>query len=115
MAHAVCAEAEMNVGNMREFNVGGENILLYRLSDGYYATQPRCSHLFFPLKRGQVLDDCRVRCSFHRAEFDIRTGAVDCWACFPPGVQLLNVLRSEKALKTYPVNVIDGTVYVEID
>lgn len=114
MAHAVCAVAEMTIGGMREFAVDGETILLYRLSDGFYATQPRCTHLFFPLRRGRLLDDCRVQCPFHRAQFDIRTGEVQCWANFPPGVQLLNVLRGEKALKTYAVNVVDGMVYVEI-
>ena len=113
MATAVCAEAEMAVGTIREFEVSGQAVLVYRLADGFYATQPRCTHLFMPLKKGKIIDGCKVQCPFHRAEFDIRTGEVACWANFPPGVQLLNVLRSEKALKTYPVNVVDGMVYVE--
>lgn len=114
MATAVCAEAEMAVGTIREFEVAGENVLVYRLEDGFYATQPRCTHLFMPLKKGKIVDGCKVQCPFHRAQFDIRTGEVACWANFPPGVQLLNVLRSEKALKTYPVNVVDGMVYVAV-
>lgn len=113
MAQAVCAEAELAVGSIREFEVNGESVLVYRLEDGFYATQSRCTHLFMPLKKGKIIDGCKVQCPFHRAQFDIRTGEVACWASFPPGVQLLNVLRSEKALKTYPVNVVDGMVYVE--
>ena len=35
-------------------------------------------------------------------------------ANFPPGIQLLNVVRSEKALKTYRAVVEDGEVVVEV-
>lgn len=113
MATAVCAEAEVAVGTIREIEVSGKSLLLYRLEDGFYATQANCTHLFMPLKKGKIVDGCKVQCPFHRAQFDIRTGEVACWASFPPGIQLLNALRSEKALKTYPVNVVDGMVYVE--
>jgi 3-phenylpropionate/trans-cinnamate dioxygenase ferredoxin subunit len=100
--------------SMRGFTVGEEKILLFRLSDGFYATQARCTHLFMPLEKGTLVDGERVRCKFHRAEFDVRTGKVCKWATFPPGVQLLNVLRSEKDLKTYRIDVKDGKVYVEV-
>ena len=40
-----------------------------------------------------------------RSRFDIRTGEVIDWANFPPGIQLLNAVRGEKALKTYPVSI----------
>ena len=54
------------------------------------------------------------QCPLHRARFDIRTGKVCEWANFPPGIQLLNVVRSEKALKTYKVSVKDGEVRVHL-
>ena len=66
------------------------------------------------MEKGKIVDDCKIQCPFHRARFDIRTGAVVDWANFPPGVQLLNVVRGEKALKTYPVSVENGRVSVEI-
>jgi 3-phenylpropionate/trans-cinnamate dioxygenase ferredoxin subunit len=114
MAVAVCAEGEIPVGTHREFDVNGTTVLVYHLDDGFYATQNRCTHLFMSLKKGKIVDGCRVQCPFHRAQFDIRTGEVHCWANFPPGVQLLNVVRGEKALQTFPVNVVDGMVYVEV-
>jgi 3-phenylpropionate/trans-cinnamate dioxygenase ferredoxin subunit len=55
-----------------------------------------------------------VQCPFHKARFDIRTGEVIDWANFPPGIQLLNALRGEKALKTYKVSVRDGEVRVSV-
>ena len=115
MAVAVCAATDLPVGEKKEFEVNGETILLFHLADGFYATQHRCTHLFMPLKRGKIVDGCKVQCPFHRAQFDVCTGEVACWANFPPGVQLLNVVRSEKGLRTFPTNVVDGTVYVEVD
>jgi 3-phenylpropionate/trans-cinnamate dioxygenase ferredoxin subunit len=44
----------------------------------------------------------------------VRTGELHNWANFPPGIQLLNVLRSEKALKTYRAVVEGGEVVVEV-
>ena len=55
-----------------------------------------------------------LECPFHRARFDVRTGEVIEWANFPIGVQLLNLVRKEKALKTFPVTVQEGKVFVEV-
>jgi 3-phenylpropionate/trans-cinnamate dioxygenase ferredoxin subunit len=50
----------------------------------------------------------------HRARFDIRTGEVIDWANFPPGIQLLNVVRGEKALKTYTISVLKDDVRIKL-
>lgn len=110
----VCKVSELPVGEMKPFKVGDTNILLYHLEGGFHATQTSCTHTFAPLGRGKIVDGCRVRCPLHRAEFDIRTGEVHKWANFPPGIQLLNVVRGEKALKTYPVVVEAGEVAVDV-
>jgi len=99
---------------MKAFTVAGERIIVYHLKDGFYATQSNCTHVFAPLAKGKIVDGCKVQCPFHRARFDIRTGEVIDWANFPPGIQLLNALRGEKALKTYKVSVRDGEVHVRI-
>ena len=113
-SYVVCKEGEVPVGSSKPIKVGGETVLLFHLEDGYYATQSNCTHLFMPLKKGKILDGCRVQCPFHRAEFDIKSGEVERWACFPPGIQVVNTLRKEKALKTFPVEVKDGDVYVDL-
>ena len=64
--------------------------------------------------KGKLLDGCKVQCPFHRARFDIRTGEVIDWANFPPGIQVLNIVRGEQALKTYKVSVRDGEVRVSV-
>jgi 3-phenylpropionate/trans-cinnamate dioxygenase ferredoxin component len=112
--HSVCRSDELGIGQMKDFTVGAQKIVLYHLSDGFFATQPNCTHLFAPLARGKIVEDCRVQCPFHRARFDIRTGKVIDWANFPPGIQLLNAVRSEKALRTFKVSVEAGDVQVDI-
>jgi len=112
--HTVGSAGEIAVGKLKAVTAGGEKLLVYRLSDGYYATQSKCTHLFASLEKGKILEDCKIQCPFHRARFDIRTGEVIDWANFPPGVQLLNVVRGEKALKTFPVRVEGGSVQVSV-
>jgi 3-phenylpropionate/trans-cinnamate dioxygenase ferredoxin subunit len=112
--HSVCPSNELGIGEMKAFTVGGEKIVLYRLSDGFFATQANCTHLFAPLARGKIIADCKVQCPFHHARFDIRTGKVIDWANFPPGIQLLNAVRKEKALRTFEVSVKSGDVQVNV-
>jgi 3-phenylpropionate/trans-cinnamate dioxygenase ferredoxin subunit len=112
--HTLCRTDELKRGQMKAFTAGGENVLLYHLNAGFFATQSKCSHTFAPLALGKIVDDCQVRCPLHRARFDIRTGAVVEWANFPPGVQLLNVVRGEQPLRTYKVSLRDGQVRVNI-
>jgi 3-phenylpropionate/trans-cinnamate dioxygenase ferredoxin subunit len=112
--HAVCRTEEIPIGRMKAFTVAGEKIVVYHIRDGFYATQASCTHVFAPLARGSIVDGCKVQCPFHRARFDIRTGEVIDWANFPPGIQVLNVVRSEKALRTYKVSVRDGEVRVSV-
>jgi 3-phenylpropionate/trans-cinnamate dioxygenase ferredoxin subunit len=112
--HTVCKIGELPKGTMKAFAAGGEKIVVYHLADGFYATQASCTHMFAPLAKGKLVDGCKVQCPFHRARFDIKTGAVVDWANFPPGIQVLNVVRGEKALKTYKVSAANGEVRVEV-
>lgn len=111
---AVCSEKDIPVGKMKSFKVNGTSILIYHIKDGFFATQSLCTHTLGPLKFGKILDDCKIQCPLHHARFDIRTGKVIDWANFPPGIQLLNVIRKEKALKTYKVQNKKGQLYVNI-
>lgn len=112
--HLVCRESEIETGKPYASTIQGENILVFKLDDGFYATQSNCTHLFLPLKKGKIIDGCKLQCPFHRAQFDIKTGDVVKWANFPPGIQLVNTLRKEKALKTYAVSLENGEVFVEV-
>ena len=110
--HVVCSVDELPVGCMKSYKAGEQRVVVYHLRKGFFATQALCTHTFGPLARGEIVDDCQVQCPLHRARFEISTGAVVRWANFPPGIQLLNSVRGEKALRTYPVAVRNGNVEV---
>jgi len=112
--HKLCKVNDLPQGEMKKFTVDGKSILLFHLEDGFYATQSTCTHTFGPLAMGKIVDECKIQCPLHRARFDIRTGEVIDWANFPPGIQLLNVVRGEKALETYPVSVLKNDVRVNL-
>ena len=111
---SVCSEDEIPLNDKKAVIVNGEKILVFHLEDGFFATQNKCTHLVMPLRKGKIIDGNKIQCPFHRARFDIRTGEVIDWANFPPGIQLLNVIRGKKALKTYKVNVDAGKVMIDI-
>jgi 3-phenylpropionate/trans-cinnamate dioxygenase ferredoxin component len=110
----VCSEKDIPLGKNKVFQVKGQGVLIFHLKDGFYATQNHCTHAFWPLKGGKILNGDKVQCPFHRAVFNIKTGQVVQWANFPPGIQLLNVVRGKKALRTYQVTRRDGKLYVHI-
>jgi len=77
-------------------------IALYRLNDGYFATEDTCSHAQASLAAGDIdLEECTVECPYHASLFDIRTG------------QVLS-LPAIKPVKTYRVKVVDDEVLVEV-
>ncbi|EDY85683.1 dioxygenase ferredoxin reductase component [gamma proteobacterium HTCC5015] len=112
--HTICKTEELPVGEMKKVNVEGRKIAIYHLKDGIYATQSSCTHVMANLTKGKIVDDCKVQCPLHRAQFDIKTGEVVTWANFPPGIQALNFIRGEKSLKTYPVIVEDELIKVDV-
>lgn len=112
--HTVGPVSSIEVGKSRAVKLEGQEIIVYHLEDGFYATQSKCTHLFKSLVKGKIIDGCKVQCPLHRAEFNIKTGEVEKWANFPPGVQVLNVVRGEKSLSTYAATVEDGNIVIEL-
>ncbi|NRB38513.1 MAG: Rieske 2Fe-2S domain-containing protein [Pseudomonadales bacterium] len=112
--HKLCNETDLNIGDKKAFKIADEHILLYRLDDGFYATQAGCTHLFKSMEKGLLIDGDKIQCPLHRATFDVRTGEPTLWAHFPPGIQLLNKVRKEKPLKTYTLKIDNGEISVDL-
>lgn len=78
---------ELADGGMLQGTAGGEEVLLARRGDAFFAVSAHCSHYHGPLADGLLVDDT-VRCPWHHACFSLRTGealrapavdAITCW------------------------------------
>ena len=98
--HRVAASADLADGEMRQVEAGGTAVLLSRVGGRFHATTAHCTHYGAPLATG-LLAGRTVVCPWHHAVFDVTSGAL----CGPPAAD---------ALRTFPVRVDGGDVYVSI-
>ncbi|XP_028941651.1 apoptosis-inducing factor 3-like, partial [Antrostomus carolinensis] len=83
----VCKEADVGDGELWEVMVAGYPVLLVRNKKEFSALGSKCPHYGAPLSKG-VLRGQRLRCPWHGACFNIKTGdieeypSLDCLPCF---------------------------------
>jgi NADPH-dependent 2,4-dienoyl-CoA reductase/sulfur reductase-like enzyme/nitrite reductase/ring-hydroxylating ferredoxin subunit len=68
-----CEIEKVTDGEMLLGHAFGQPILLARRGDELFATGATCTHYGGPLAKGLMVD-CTVRCPWHHARFDLRTG-----------------------------------------
>jgi NADPH-dependent 2,4-dienoyl-CoA reductase/sulfur reductase-like enzyme/nitrite reductase/ring-hydroxylating ferredoxin subunit len=95
-------------GAMVQGTAGGEEVMLARRGEEYFAVSAHCSHYHGPLAEGLLVDDT-VRCPWHHACFNLRTGeavrapaldAITCWRVEVVGQQLF--VREKAIPRTVP-------------
>jgi 3-phenylpropionate/trans-cinnamate dioxygenase ferredoxin component len=96
---ASLSECEGN-GCLHAVTAKGEKVVLVRWADEVFALEDRCSHQDFPLSEGEV-EDGKLECIFHGAQFDIRSGRA---------VRLPAI----KPVRTFPVEVRDDEIFVQM-
>ncbi len=79
-----------------------------------FAVSNRCRHLFAPLGNGKVVEDGCLECPWHAARFDVRTGKMvrGPQGAFKPLAGVVKGTAGARALKTYPVEVRDGAIWL---
>lgn len=86
--------------DVEQLKVGPLAVAVYRAQGQFYATQDLCTHERAYLSDGVVID-CIVECPFHQGRFDVRSGKAMGAPVIVP-------------LKTYPLKVVDGRIYVQV-
>jgi 3-phenylpropionate/trans-cinnamate dioxygenase ferredoxin subunit len=96
-----CALAEVAEDRATAVTIEDLEIAVARDGDEIFAIQDLCSHAEVALSEGDV-EGCTVECWLHGSRFDLRTGK-------PTG------LPATEPVSTFPVEVRDADVYVDID
>lgn len=97
----VAATDEVPVDGLKRVTVSGTAVCLAHAEDGnFYAIDDTCTHEDYSLCEGELWG-LEVECPQHGSRFDLRTGEV-------------RGLPAVIAAKTYPVEVENGDVYVDV-
>ena len=92
--------ADMEIEDIVRFDHDNKTYCVYRLEDGFFATDGICTHEAVHLEDGLVMDG-EIECPMHQGIFDIKSGS----AISPPACE---------DLKTYQVKVENDQVYIKI-
>ena len=96
-----CAAGDIEEEDLVRFDHGGRSFAIYRSpDDAYFATDGLCTHEQVHLEDGLVMGDV-IECPKHNGRFNYKTGV----ALGPPAC--VN-------LKTYPVKVEGGSVFIDV-
>ena len=99
----LCAIDEVEAGDMLQINQPGlPTLVVYRVDEEFYCTDDMCTHGNASLSDEGDLEGYIVECSWHDGKFDIRTGEPCALPC-------------TEALKSYPVTVTEGAVFIDVE
>ena len=96
----LCGVGDVDAGAVLRVEAAALALAVFNVDGAFYVTDDACTHGPGQLSEGFVEGDI-VECNFHGGQFNIRTGEVVGPPCIVP-------------VKTYPVVVADGKVFIEI-
>lgn len=96
----LCDASSLAEGEQTTVRIAGVGALaVYNVDGAFYVTDDSCTHMQASLGEEGFLEGHVIQCTWHNGKFDVRTGEV----LGPP---------CPKPLKTHPVIVQDGVVYI---
>jgi 3-phenylpropionate/trans-cinnamate dioxygenase ferredoxin subunit len=98
---AVASTEDVPPGWVIKVQVGNREVALANCDGTFMALDNFCTHAGGPLGNNRLHEGCRLECSWHNAQFDVRTGQV---VSGP----------ARKPLRKYAVKIVDGTIYVAL-
>jgi 3-phenylpropionate/trans-cinnamate dioxygenase ferredoxin subunit len=97
----LCAVADLADNKALRVELAEVDVAVVRCGEDFFVLDDVCSHAEYPLTDGDV-DGATIECSLHGSRFDLRTGR----PLGPPATQ---------PVRTYPVSVHDGDVYIDLE
>jgi 3-phenylpropionate/trans-cinnamate dioxygenase ferredoxin component len=79
-----------------------------------FATSNRCRHLFASLGKGRVTSEGCLECPWHASLYDVGSGKMvrGPQGAFKPLAGVIKATAGARALKTFPVEVRDGAIWL---
>ena len=109
----VAAENELAAGKMKAVSVEGQEVLLARTQDGFYAVGNICPHMKGKLSKG-TLEGNIVTCPRHGSQFDITTGENVRWLKGKGVIsQAAKIMKPPRGIESYKVELKNGRVLIE--
>ena len=99
--HNVATVAQIEEGEAFPVSVGRIEIAVLKVGDQLHGISNVCTHEYAVMSDGFVEDGC-IECPLHQAKFDVATGE----HLSGPGCD---------NLRTFPIKIVDGAVFVECD
>lgn len=96
----VATLSEIPEGDIKKFEVGGEQIILYKDENQVYALSNICPHENCYLDENHQMHNDIIECTCHGSQFDVKTGVV----ILPPAIEPIPI---------YKVKVEGEDVYIE--
>ena len=96
----VSSVSECPEGELRGVVAEGQHIVLADVEGTIYALRDQCSHEEYPLSDGE-LDGDEIVCVYHGARFNACTGA-------------RKTLPAVLPIKSFPIEVREGDIYVDV-
>lgn len=96
----VCGDRDIDEEDLIRFDHEGRTYVVYNTKKGYFASDGHCTHEEQHLEDGLVIGTV-IECPLHQGRFDIPTGkALSAPVCVD--------------LKTYPVKLEDGSIFISL-
>ena len=106
--------SEFKDGSKKKVTIEGQEIMIARVGNNYYAVGNRCAHMKGDLSAG-VLEGTVITCPRHGSQFDIRDGRNIRWLKGSGGISTMGkVLKSPRPIPTYKVKVEGNDILVEV-
>jgi len=106
--------SEFKNGDKKKVTAGGQEILIARVGNSYYAISNRCPHMAGDLSTG-VLEGNIITCQRHGSQFDVRDGKNVRWL---KGSGLMSsigkALKPAQSVKSYKVKVEGADILIEM-
>lgn len=95
----LCAADDLADGDLKRFEIDGlDPVLLCKVEGQFHAVDDECTHAIASLSEGRLEGEV-IFCPMHGGSFNVRSGK----AC---------ALPCKQKLRTYPVEVVDGAVWL---